>query len=143
LSTTLTALFLSADGTAYAASIGDSVLLVLTPHRKTAGDLRLKKLGYEETTSVGSGDTTLSFVDENDLIEQWWPNKEGGRSSTRVEPGTYLVLMSDGISDNLPAAFIDQLLHRHPVDRATVGLPLHTRARRMDTQRRGGGSTSQ
>lgn len=64
LSTTLTALFVSADGTACAASIGDSVLLVLPPTRKTPGERRLKKLGYEDTTAVGSGDTTLSFVDE-------------------------------------------------------------------------------
>ena len=114
LSTTLVALCVTADGTAYAASIGDSVLLVLPPRRKTPGDRRLKKLGYEDSTSVGSGDTTLSSIDESECIEQWWPHKEGGGATTRVEPGTYLVLMSDGISDNLPAEFIDQLLHHHP-----------------------------
>lgn len=143
LSSTLTALFLSGDGTACAASIGDSALLVLPPRRKTPGDRRLKKLGYEDTTSVGSGDTTLSSVDESELIEQWWPNKEGGDPSTRVKPGTHFVLLSDGLSDNLPADFIDQLLHRHPLAGATVGLPQHTRDRRVQTQRRGGGSTSE
>jgi serine/threonine protein phosphatase PrpC len=144
LSTTLVALFLSADGTAYAASIGDSVLLVLPPQRKTPDDRRLQKLGYEESTSVGSGDTTLSSVDQDQLIEQWWPHKESGNgSSMRVEPGTFIVLMSDGISDNLPAAVIDRLLHRHPLDRATVGLPLHTRERRIQTQKHEGGSIKQ
>jgi serine/threonine protein phosphatase PrpC len=143
LSTTLVALYVGADGTAYAASIGDSVLLVLPPRRKTPGDRRLKKLGYEDSTSVGSGDTTLSSIAEGDCIEQWWPHKEGGGTTTRVEPGTYMVLMSDGISDNLPADFIDQLLHRHPLDRATVGLPAHTRERRVETQKRSGGSTKQ
>jgi serine/threonine protein phosphatase PrpC len=144
LSTTLVAVFLSADGTAYAASIGDSVLLVLPPRRKTAADRRLKKLGYEDSTSVGSGDTTLSSVDADQLIEQWWPHKEdGGGARTLVEPGTYLVLMSDGISDNLPADFIDQLLRRHPLDRATIGLPVHTRERRLQTQKHEGGSTQQ
>ena len=143
LSTTLVALYLSADGTAYAASIGDSVLLVLPPRRKTPGDRRLKKLGYEDTTSVGSGDTTLASIDADECIEQWWPHKEGGASTTRVEPGTYMVLMSDGISDNLPAELIDQLLHRHPLDRATIGLPLHTRARRIETHKLSGASTQQ
>ena len=143
LSTTLTALFLSEDGTACAASIGDSALLVLPPRRKTPGDRRLKKLGYEDTTSVGSGDTTLSSVNESELIEQWWPNKEGGDTSTRVKSGTFFVLLSDGISDNLPVDFIDKLLHRHPLDGATVGLPQHTRDRRLQAQRRGGGSTSE
>jgi hypothetical protein len=51
--------------------------------------------------------------------------------------------MSDGISDNLPAETIDRLLHRHPLDRATASLPLHTRERRARTQREAGGSTSQ
>jgi serine/threonine protein phosphatase PrpC len=143
LSTTLVALYLAADGTAYAASIGDSVLLVLPPRRKTPGDRRLKKLGYEDSTSVGSGDTTLSTIDESECIEQWWPHKEDGGATTRVTPGTYMVLMSDGISDNLPAEFIDQLVHRHPVDRATVGLPVHTRDRRTETQKRSGASTQQ
>ena len=106
LSTTLTALFLSADGTACAASIGDSVLLVLPPKRKSPADRRLKKLGYEDSTAVGSGDTTLTRVEQSQLIEQWWPNKEGGGSSTRLDRGTYLVLLSDGVSDNLPAEFI-------------------------------------
>jgi serine/threonine protein phosphatase PrpC len=141
LSTTLVALCLSADGTAYAASIGDSVLLVLPPRRKTPAERRIKKLGYEESTSVGSGDTTLQSVDESQLIEQWWPNKESSGSGTRVVAGTYLVLMSDGVSDNLPAEFIDQLLHRHSLAGATLSLPLHTRERRTLTQRRGGGST--
>jgi serine/threonine protein phosphatase PrpC len=144
LSTTLVALFLAADGTAYAASIGDSVLLVLPPQRKTPDERRLQKLGYEDSTSVGSGDTTLSSVDQDQLIEQWWPHKEGGaNTSMRVEPGTYLVLMSDGISDNLPAAAIDQLLRRYPLERATIGLPLHTRERRLQTQKHEGGSTQQ
>jgi serine/threonine protein phosphatase PrpC len=142
LSTTLLALFLSADGTAYAASIGDSVLLVLPPRRKTPGQRRLKKLGYEESTSVGSGDTTLRSVDQTQLIEQWWPNKEDGAKETRVTPGTYLVLMSDGVSDNLPAEFIDQLVHRHALDRVAFGLPVHTRDRRIRTQKQGGGSTN-
>ncbi len=143
LSATLVALYLSADGTAYAASIGDSTLLVLPPRRKTPGDRRLKKLGYEDSTSVGSGDTTLSTIDESECIEQWWPHKEDGGSSMRVAPGTYLVLLSDGISDNLPAELIDQLVHRYPVDRATFGLPLLTRERRTQTQKRSGGSTQQ
>jgi serine/threonine protein phosphatase PrpC len=141
LSTTLVALFLSANGTAYAASIGDSVLLVLPPKRRTPGERRLKKLGYEDSTSVGSGDTTLRSVDQSQLIEQWWPNKEDGRADTRISPGTYLVLMSDGMSDNLPADFIDQLVHRHSLEKATVGLPIHTRERRTRTQKQGGGST--
>jgi hypothetical protein len=80
-------------------------------------------------------------VDESQLIEQWWPNKEGGGSGTKVAPGTYLVLMSDGVSDNLQAEFIDQLLHRHSLNRAAVGLPHHTRERRRQTQKQGGGST--
>jgi serine/threonine protein phosphatase PrpC len=143
LSTTLTALVLLADGTAYAASIGDSVLVVLPPGRRTPADRRLKKLGYEDTTAVGSGDTTLTYVDEGELIEQWWPSKEGGPVEMRVKPGTCFVLMSDGIADNLPVEFIDQLVHRHTLDRATIGLPQHTRERRAQTQRRGGGSTSQ
>jgi serine/threonine protein phosphatase PrpC len=143
LSTTLVALYVSADGTAYAASIGDSVLLVLPPRRKTPGDRRLKKLGYEDSTSVGSGDTTLSTIDESECIEQWWPHKEDGGATTRVDPGTYLVLMSDGISDNMPAESIDQLLHHYPLDRATVGLPVHTRDLRIATQKRSGGSTQQ
>jgi serine/threonine protein phosphatase PrpC len=143
LSTTLVALFLSADGTAYAASIGDSVLLVLPPHRKHPDDRRLQKLGYEDSTSVGSGDTSLSSVDQDQLIEQWWPHTAGGGTSMRVEHGTYLVLLSDGISDNLPAAVIDQLLKRHPLDRATVGLPLHTRERRLQTHKHEGGPTHQ
>jgi serine/threonine protein phosphatase PrpC len=143
LSTTLTALYLSADGMAYAASIGDSVLLVLPPSRRTPGDRRIKKLGYEDTTAVGSGDTTLSYVDEGELIEQWWPNKEGGPADMRVKPGTYFVLLSDGISDNLPIEFIDNLVHRHTLDRAAVGLPRHTRERRAMMQKSGGGSTSE
>jgi serine/threonine protein phosphatase PrpC len=143
LSTTLTALYLSADGTAYAASIGDSVLLVLPPSRRTPGDRRIKKLGYEDTTAVGSGDTTLSYVDESELIEQWWPNKEGGPADMRAKPGTYFVLLSDGISDNLPIEFIDHLLHRHTLDGAAVGLPRHTRERRALMQKSGGGSTSE
>ena len=143
LSTTLVALYLAADGTAYAASIGDSVLLVLPPRRKTPGDRRLKKLGYEDSTSVGSGDTTLASIAAAECIEQWWPHTEGGASTTRVEPGTFLVLMSDGISDNLPAELIDQLLHRHPLDRATIGLPLQTRARRIETHKLSGASTQQ
>jgi len=143
LSTTLVALYLSADGTAYAASIGDSVLLVLPPHRKTAGDRRLKKLGYEDSTSVGSGDTTLTSVGGAECIEQWWPQKEDGPATMRVAPGTYLVLMSDGISDNLPADVIDQLVHRHPLDRATIGLPLYTRDRRIETHKLSGASTQQ
>jgi len=143
LSTTLVALYLAADGTAYAASIGDSTLLVLPPRRKTPGERRLKKLGHEDSTSVGSGDTTLSTIDESECIEQWWPHKEDGGSTTRVAPGTYMVLMSDGISDNLPAELIDQLVHRHPLDRATVGLPSLTRERRLETQKRSGGSTQQ
>ncbi|HEV7662108.1 MAG TPA: hypothetical protein VGQ62_01140 [Chloroflexota bacterium] len=142
LSTTLVALFLSADGTAYAASIGDSVLLVLPPRRSTPGERRLKKLGYEDSTSVGSGETTLQSVDEGDLIEQWWPNKEGG-TNTRLSPGTHLVLLSDGISDNLAGETIDQLLRRHPLDRATAALPVRTRARRLQAQKRDGGSTQQ
>ncbi|MBV9132051.1 MAG: protein phosphatase 2C domain-containing protein, partial [Chloroflexi bacterium] len=143
LSTTLTALYLAADGTAYAASIGDSVLLVLPPSRRTPADRRLKKLGYEDTTAVGSGDTTLSYVDEGELIEQWWPNKESEPVDMRVKPGTCFVLLSDGISDNLPVDFIDHLVHHHTLDRATVGLPRHTRERRAQMQKFGGGSTSQ
>ena len=146
LSTTLTALFISADGRAYAASIGDSVLLVLPPTRRNPGDRRVKKLGYETTTAVGSGDTTLSYVDEAELIEQWWPDKEaisGGRVQTRVRPGTRFVLMSDGISDNLPVYVIDQLLQRHTLETATVALPRHTRERRAQMQKRGGGSTNE
>jgi serine/threonine protein phosphatase PrpC len=143
LSTTLTALYLAGDGTAYAASIGDSVLLVLPPSRRTAADRRLKKLGYEDSTAVGSGDTTLSYVDEGELIEQWWPNKENDPVDMRVKPGTYFVLLSDGISDNLPADFIDHLVHHHTLDRATVGLPRHTRERRAQMQKVGGGSTTE
>jgi serine/threonine protein phosphatase PrpC len=146
LSTTLTALFLASDGRAYATSIGDSVLLVLPPTRRTAGDRRLKKLGYEDTTAVGSGDTTLSYVDETELIEQWWPDKEGvdGRHvHMRVRPGTHFVLMSDGIADNLPIEAIEQLLRRHSLQSATVGLPRQTRERRARMQRRGGGSTNE
>lgn len=143
LSTTLVALYLSADGTAYAASIGDSALLVLPPRRKTPGDRRLKKLGYEDSTSVGSGDTTLASLAADECIEQWWPHKEDGASTMRVAPGTFMVLMSDGISDNLPAELIDQLLHRHPLDRATIGLPLQTRARRAETHKLSGASTQQ
>jgi serine/threonine protein phosphatase PrpC len=146
LATTLTALFLASDGRACAASIGDSVLLVLPPTRGNAADRRLKKLGYEDTTAVGSGDTTLSYVDESELIEQWWPDKEaigGGQVHTRVRPGTRLVLLTDGISDNLPVDVIDKLLHRHTLDTATVGVPRHTRERRAQTQKRGGGSTSE
>ena len=146
LSTTLTALFLASDGRAYAASIGDSVLLVLPPTRRNPGDRRLKKLGYEDTTAVGSGDTTLSYVDEAELIEQWWPDKEaitGRQVHTRVRPGTRFVLLTDGISNNLPVDVIDQLLHRHTLETATVGLPRHTRERRAQMQKRGGGSTSE
>ncbi|MBV9579358.1 MAG: protein phosphatase 2C domain-containing protein [Chloroflexi bacterium] len=146
LSTTLTALYLASDGRAYAASIGDSVLAVLPPTRRTASDRRLKKLGYEDTTAVGSGDTTLSYVDEAELIEQWWPDKEGvdGKHvNMRVRPGTHFVLMSDGISNNLPIEAIDQLLRRHTLQAATVGLPRQTRERRAQMQRRGGGSTSE
>ncbi len=146
LSTTLTALFLASDGRAYAASIGDSVLLVLPPTRRSPADRRLKKLGYEETTAVGSGDTTLSYVDEAELIEQWWPDKEsigGGQLHTRVRPGTRFVLLTDGISNNLPVDVIDQLLRRHTLETATVGLPRHTRDRRAQMQKRGGGSTSE
>jgi serine/threonine protein phosphatase PrpC len=145
LSSTLTALFLASDGRACAASIGDSVLLVLPPTRRSPGDRRLKKLGYEDTTAVGSGDTTLTYVDETELIEQWWPDKEGvdGKHvSTRVRPGTHFVLMSDGLSENLPADAISQLLRRHTLETATVGLPRHTRERRARIQQRGGGSTS-
>ena len=65
LSTTLVALFVAADGTACAASIGDSVLLVLPPGRRTAGERRIKKLGYEDSSAVGSGDTTLQSIDES------------------------------------------------------------------------------
>jgi serine/threonine protein phosphatase PrpC len=146
LSTTLTALFLASDGRAYAASIGDSVLLVLPPTRRTAGDRRLKKLGYEDTTAVGSGDTTLSYVDETELIEQWWPDKEsvdGKHVHMRVRPGTHFVLMSDGIANNLPVEAIDRLLHRHTLESATVGLPRQTRERRAVMQKRGGGSTNE
>jgi len=143
LSTTLTALFVAADGTAYAASIGDSVLLVLPPSRRLPGDRRLKKLGYEDTTAVGSGDTTLSYVDEAELIEQWWPHKEGGPLATSVSPDTYFVLMSDGIADNLAIDAIDHLIQRHALDAATVALPKYTRERRIQMQRRGGGSTTQ
>ena len=49
--------------------------MVLPPRRKLPGDRRLKKLGYEDSTSVGSGDTTLSTIDESDCIEQWWPRE--------------------------------------------------------------------
>jgi serine/threonine protein phosphatase PrpC len=146
LSTTLTALFLSADGHAFGASIGDSVLLVLPPTRRNPGDRRVKKLGYETTTAVGSGDTTLSYVDDAELIEQWWPDKEatsGGQVHTRVRPGTRFVMMSDGISDNLPVEVIDQLLQRHTLETATVGLARHTRERRAQMQKSGGGSTSE
>ena len=145
LSTTLVAVYIAADGSACAASIGDSVLLVLPPRRRSPGDQRLKKLGYEDATSVGSGDTTLASVEETQLIETWWPKKEssGGIASSKLAPGTHLVLMSDGISDNLPADVIDRLLQRHSLERATVGLPAHTRARRAEMQKRGGGSTQQ
>jgi serine/threonine protein phosphatase PrpC len=144
LSTTLTALYLAADGRAYGASIGDSVLLVLPPTRRHPSDRRLKKLGYEDTTAVGSGDTTLSYVDEAELIEQWWPDKEaiaGEQVHTRVRPGTCFVLLTDGISNNLPIEVTDQLLHRHTLEAATVALPRHTRERRAQMQKRGGGST--
>lgn len=143
LSTTLTALYLTADGTAYAASIGDSVLLVMPPSRRTPAERRLKKLGYEDTTAVGSGDTTLSYVDESELIEQWWPNKEGEPVDMHVKSGTYFALLSDGISDNLPVDVIDTLLHRHTLDRATVGLARQTRERRAEMQMQGGGSTNE
>jgi hypothetical protein len=108
----------------------------------------LKKLGYEESTAVGSGETTLQSIDESDLIEQWWPHKEGGGgggrgSSSRVEAGTSFVLLTDGISDNLPIETIDRLLRRHPLDRATAALPSYSRNRRADAQRRTGGSTQQ
>jgi hypothetical protein len=61
----------------------------------------------------------------------------------RAKAGTYFVLLSDGISDNLPVDFIDRLVHRHTLARAAVGLPSHTRERRAQMQRHGGGSTSQ
>jgi serine/threonine protein phosphatase PrpC len=143
LSSTLTALYLASDGTAYAASIGDSVLLVLPPGHRTPADRRLKKLGYEDTTAVGSGDTTLSYVDEAELIEQWWPNKENDTGDMRVRPGTFFVLLSDGISDNLPVEFIEQLVQHHTLDQAAVGLARHTRERRAQMQRSSGGSTHQ
>ena len=98
-----------------------------------------EKLGYEATTAVGSGDTTLSYIDEAELIEQWSPDKEvtgGGQVQTRVRPGTRFVLMSDGISDNLPVEVIDQLLERHTLATETVGLPRHARERRAQMQKR-------
>jgi serine/threonine protein phosphatase PrpC len=142
LSTTLVALFLSADGTACAASIGDSVMLVLPPKRNAPGDRRLKKLGFEDSTAVGGGDTMKASIDESQLIETWWPNKDGG-VETRLRPGTHLVLMSDGVSDNLPAECIDQVLRRHALDKATVSLPHSTRTRRIQAHKREGGSMNE
>jgi serine/threonine protein phosphatase PrpC len=142
LTTTLTALFLSADGTARAASIGDSVLAVLTPEHKSKGSRRPKKLGYEESTSVGSGQTKSIDISQDQLIETWWPNKEGGSAESKLSRNTYLVLMSDGISDNLKIPFIEQLLRRHPLERVAVGLPKHTRDNRALEQKKSGASTT-
>jgi serine/threonine protein phosphatase PrpC len=143
LSTTLVVLCLADDGRACAASIGDSVLLVLPPHRRQPSDRRVKKLGYEDGASVGGGDTLEASIDESQLIEQWWPHKEGGGSDTRLERGTFLVLLSDGIADNLPFDIIDALLRRHSLQPATLALPVKTRERRVQTQKRAGSSIQQ
>lgn len=143
LQTTLTALFLSADGTARAASIGDSVLAVLSPEHASKGSKKPKKLGYEDSTAVGSGQTRSTNINQDQLIETWWPNKEGGSAESRIQRGTYLVLMSDGISDNMKIPAIEQLLRRHPLDRVTVGLPKRTRENREQDQKKSGASTRQ
>jgi serine/threonine protein phosphatase PrpC len=138
LQTTLVALFLGANGTAYGASIGDSVLLVFPPKRKTRDDHTLKKLGYYDSTAVGSGDTA-DAEGQAQAIEYWYPNPESGE--TTVARGTFLVLLSDGVSDNLSSEAIEKLLHRHTLERATAALTVDTRVGRATIQHRSGAST--
>jgi hypothetical protein len=91
LASTLTALFVAADGTAYGVSVGDSPLLVHPPRQVVRRDGRVKQLGHERTTALGTGGSQAG----GERIEQWWPDMEGDGTRTRLEPGTCLVLVSN------------------------------------------------
>jgi hypothetical protein len=83
---TLTALCMAGDGTAYGVSVGSSPLLVLPAGLDAA---RAQKLGREPGTAVGTGEATSGV---GGVIEQWWPDMDGDGTRTRLEPGTVLVL---------------------------------------------------
>ena len=100
LLSTLTALFVAGDGTAYGVSVGDSPLLVLPPQPDAGVNVRVQKLGHEQHTAVGTGET-LQPTSGTGTIEQWWPDMDGDGTRTRLAPGTVLVLAGDlaGVED--------------------------------------------
>ena len=133
------------DGTAYGVSVGDSVLLVFTSRRDRPEDRRLKKLGYEESTALGTGETLLPASESGGArtIERWWPGMEGDGSGTRLAPGTSLVLLSDGVSGSLPADAIGRIVAGRHFERVAETIVQHTRQRRLDTRWREGAPTSE
>jgi hypothetical protein len=83
LASTLTGLFVAGDGTAYGVSVGDSPLFVAPGPAP-----RVKVLGREPGTAIGAGETLRA----ERVIAQWWPDRDGDGTRTRLEPGTSLVL---------------------------------------------------
>jgi serine/threonine protein phosphatase PrpC len=145
LSSTLTAVFVGHDGTAYAVSVGDSVLLAFSSRRDRPEDRRLKKLGYEESTALGTGETLLPASESGGArtIERWWPGMEGDGSRTRLAPGTSLVLLSDGVSGSLPADAIGRIVAGRHFEQVADTIVQHTRQRRLDARWREGAPTSE
>ncbi|HEX2186310.1 MAG TPA: hypothetical protein VHN78_12480, partial [Chloroflexota bacterium] len=141
LATTMTALFVSADGSAHAASIGNSALLVFPPKRPTPETRRLRKLGHLEGTAVGNGETTAESLDG--VVEHWSPEPLWEQPRPILAPGTRLVLLSDGIADNLPTETVDHLTRRHPVERAVREVVHATQQRRLNERRRERASISE
>jgi hypothetical protein len=166
LASTLTALFLSADGTACGASIGNSALLVLPPQRRTAAARKLRKLGYRDRAAVGNGETALVAPDAppgageageagedgedgdaeaDTVVETWCPEEEGAppgapaqgkRQGQPAKAGTVFALLSDGIADSLPTEAVDRIVRRRPVERAAPEIVSATRRHRVRERRR-------
>ena len=134
LASTLTALFLSADGTACGASVGNSAVLALPQRRQTDEARRLRKLGYRDRTALGNGETALipltaiPDADADAIIETW--------RTAAVTPGTVFALLSDGIADSLPTDAIDRITRRRSVQRAAPEIIGATRTHRLRERRR-------
>lgn len=145
LSSTLTALLVAHDGTSYAVSVGDSVLLAFPPRRARPADGRLKKLGYEESTTLGTGATLMrnSHSGGARTIERWSPGMASGGSNTRLAPGTALVLLSDGVSGSLPVEDIGRIVAGRRFAEVADTIVQHTRKRRLKARQIQGAPTSE
>jgi hypothetical protein len=84
LSTSMTAVFLAGDGTAYGVSVGDLPLVELPP----GPEARSTVLGRETSTTLGAGEG---------IFEQWWPDMNGDGTRMRLAPGSCLELGGRGV----------------------------------------------